>query len=97
MAEESFDIDYIARLAHIELSAEEKEAFGKQLGDVLNYMAKLKSLNVDGIEPTMHGHGRVNAFREDVVTPSADRDAVLANAPERTDDEFKLPKVVEDA
>lgn len=97
MADESFDIDYIARLAHVELSAEEKEAFGKQLGDILNYMAKLKSLNVDGIEPTMHGHGRVNAFREDVVTPSADRDAVLANAPERTDDEFKLPKVVEDA
>ena len=97
MADESFDIDYIARLAHVELSAEEKEAFGKQLGDVLNYMAKLKSVNVDGIEPTMHGHGRVNAFREDVVTPSADRDAVLANAPERTDDEFKLPKVVEDA
>ena len=97
MADESFDIDYIARLAHVELSAEEKEAFGKQLGDILNYMAKLKALDVDGIEPTMHGHGRVNAFREDVVTPSADRDAVLANAPERTDDEFKLPKVVEDA
>lgn len=97
MADESFDIDYIARLAHIELSAEEKVAFGKQLGNVLNYMAKLKTLNVDGIEPTMHGHGRVNAFREDVVTPSIDRDAALANAPERTDDEFKLPKIVEDA
>ena len=75
----------------------EKAAFGKQLGDVLAYMEKLKSLNVEGVEPTMHGHGRVNAFREDVVTPSLDREAALANAPERTGDEFRLPKIVEDA
>ena len=97
MADESFDIDYIARLAHIALSDDEKSAFGKQLGDVLAYMEKLKTLDVSGVEPTMHGHGRVNAFREDVVTPSIDREAALANAPERTDNEFHLPKIVEDA
>ena len=97
MADASFDIDYIARLAHVELTDAEKAAFGKQLGDVLAYMEKLKSLNVEGVEPTMHGHGRVNAFREDVVKPSMARDAALANAPERTDDEFHLPKIVEDA
>ena len=97
MADESFDIDYIARLAHIALTDDEKSAFGKQLGDVLAYMEKLKTLDVSGVEPTMHGHGRVNAFREDVVTPSIDREAALANAPERTDNEFHLPKIVEDA
>ena len=97
MADQSFDIDYIARLAHIVLSDDEKAAFGKQLGDVLAYMEKLKTLDVSGVEPTMHGHGRVNAFREDVVTPSIDREAALANAPERTGDEFRLPKIVEDA
>ena len=97
MADQSFDIDYIARLAHIALPDDEKAAFGKQLGDVLAYMEKLKTLDVSGVEPTMHGHGRVNAFREDVVTPSIDREAALANAPERTGDEFRLPKIVEDA
>ncbi len=97
MADQSFDIDYIARLAHIALTDDEKAAFGKQLGDVLAYMEKLKKLDVEGVEPTMHGHGRVNAFREDVVTPSIDREAALANAPERTGDEFRLPKIVEDA
>ena len=97
MADESFDIDYIARLAHVELTDDEKAAFGKQLGDVLAYMEKLKTLDVRGVEPTMHGHGRVNAFREDVVTPSLDREAALSNAPERTGDEFRLPKIVEDA
>lgn len=97
MAGESFDVDYVARLAHIELDDGEKAEFGRQLGNILAYMEKLKSLDVDGVEPTMHGHGRVNAFREDVVTPSMARDAALANAPERTDDEFRLPKIVEDA
>lgn len=97
MAGESFDIDYVARLAHMELNDDERAAFGRQLGDILAYMEKLKSLDVDGVEPTMHGHGRVNAFREDVVTPSMDRDAALANAPDRTDNEFRLPKIVEDA
>ena len=94
MAGESFDVDYVARLAHIELDDGEKAEFGRQLGNILAYMEKLKSLDV---EPTMHGHGRVNAFREDVVKPSMARDAALANAPERTDDEFRLPKIVEDA
>ena len=92
-----FDVDYVARLAHIELSEVESEAIGKQLGDVLRYMEQLKELDVSDVPPTLHGHGRVNAFREDVVTPSIDRDAVLANAPERTETEFKLPKIVEDA
>ena len=97
MAGEAFDVDYVARLAHIELDDGEKAEFGRQLGNILAYMEKLKSLDVDGVEPTMHGHGRVNAFREDVVKPSMARDAALANAPERTDDEFRLPKIVEDA
>lgn len=97
MAGESFDIDYVARLAHVELDDAEKIEYGRQLGDILAYMEKLKALDVYGVEPTMHGHGRVNAFREDVVTPSMDHDAALANAPDRTDYEFRLPKIVEDA
>ncbi len=97
MADEGFDISYIARLAHLELGEEEANLFSGQLGSVLNYMEKLKELNVDNIEPTMHGHGRVNAFREDEVRPSMDRDAALNNAPGRTETEFLLPKVVEDA
>ncbi len=97
MQEEQFDISYIARLSHIELGEEESALFSNQLGDVLKYMEKLKELDVSEVEPTMHGHGRVNAFREDVVTPSIDRDAVLDNAPGRTETEILLPKIVEDA
>ncbi len=92
-----FDVRYIARLARLELDEDELALYGSQLDNILSYMEKLKELDVSGVEPTMHGHGRVNAFREDVVRPSADKEAILANAPARTGDEFSLPKIVEDA
>ena len=49
------------------------------------------------VPSTMHGREIVNAFREDVVRPSLDREVALANAPARTGDEFMLPKIVEGA
>ena len=54
-------------------------------------------VDVEGIEPMMHGKALVNAFREDVVRPSMSREAALANAPARVGDEFLLPKIVEGA
>ncbi len=92
-----FDVRYIARLARLELDENELALYGAQLGNILSYMEKLKELDVAGVEPTMHGHGRVNAFRDDIVLPSADKESILANAPARTGDEFSLPKIVEDA
>ena len=100
MAAEGFDVAYVARLAHLELGAEESARFAGQLGEILKYMEKLKELDVSSVEPTMHGHGRVNALRDDEPAPSADeaaREAFLSNAPARTGDEFLLPKIVEDA
>lgn len=100
MAAEGFDIGYVARLAHLELGAEEAARFAGQLGDILKYMEKLRELDVSGVEPTLHGHGRVNAFRADEPAPplgEAAREAFLANAPARSGDEFLLPKIVEDA
>lgn len=95
--QEVFDVSYVARLARLELKEEELQKFSSQLGDVLKYMEKLKELDVSGVAPTMHGHGRTNAFREDVVQPSLDKEAALSNAPAGKDGEFLLPKIVEDA
>lgn len=97
MASEGLDVGYVARLAHLELDAGEADRFSAQLGDILKYMEKLRELDVEGVEPTMHGHGRMNAFRDDVPVESGLAEAILANAPERVGDEFKLPKIVEDA
>ena len=97
MADSGFDVGYVARLAHIDLTDEETGLFSVQLGDILKYMEKLKELDVSGVEPTMHGHGRVTAFREDELVAHGNRDGFLANAPGRIGDEYRLPKIVEDA
>ena len=49
----------------------------------------------DGIEPTSHGQPVYNVFRADVVRPGLDHERVLANAPARIEDEFKVPRIME--
>ena len=97
MANQKIDVGYVAELARLELSEAEKAVFQGQLEDIVKYVEKISSVDVEGIEPTMHGRAIVNAFREDVVRPSLDREEALANAPRRTDGEFYLPKIVEGA
>lgn len=91
------DVGYVAELARLELSAEEKEVFQKQLEDIVQYVEKIRSVDVEGVPPTMHGREIVNAFREDEVRASMDRELALGNAPQRAGDEFYLPKIVEGA
>ena len=89
------DVGYVAELARLELTDEEKAVFQPQLENIVKYVEKISEVDVDGVEPMMHGRTLVNAFREDVVRPSMDREAALANAPKRAGDEFLLPKIVE--
>ena len=91
------DVKYIAELARLELSPEEAELFARQMPQIVGYVEKIRELDVEGVEPTMHGQKLVNVFREDVVRPSLDHETALANAPARHNDEFKLPKIVEGA
>jgi len=91
------DVAYVAELARLELSPEEKVTFQQQLETIVQYVEKIGELDLAGIEPTMHGQALVNVLREDEVVPSMDREGFLSNAPARNDFEFKLPKIVEDA
>ncbi|BCJ93632.1 aspartyl/glutamyl-tRNA(Asn/Gln) amidotransferase subunit C [Anaerocolumna cellulosilytica] len=88
-------IDYVAALAKLELSSEEKEKAKKDLGSILDYMATMNELDTDGIEPMSHVFPIRNVFREDVVTNQNNREALLQNAPEKKDGCFKVPKTVE--
>lgn len=97
MEKPSFDVAYVAELARLELTAEEKAVFQPQLENIVKYVEMITSVDVSDVPPTMHGRAIVNALREDVVRPSLDREAALANAPARTGDEFMLPKIVEGA
>ena len=91
------DVRYVAELARLELAEEEMAVFQPQLESIVKYVEKISSVDVDGVEATMHGRRLANAFREDVVRPSLDREKALANAPARVGDEFLLPKIVEGA
>ena len=97
MADLKIDVAYVAELARLELTDDEKALFQPQLENIVKYVEKISSVDVDGIEPMMHGRALVNAFREDVVRPSMSSEAALSNAPKRVGDEFLLPKIVEGA
>lgn len=91
------DVGYVAELARLELSDEEKALFQPQLESIVGYVEKISEADVEGVEPMMHGRELVNAFREDVVRESLPAETALANAPARVGDEFLLPKIVEGA
>ncbi len=95
MADADFNIRYTAELARIDLTEAEQNAFEGQLADVLQYVEKLKELDVDGVAPTAHPVPLVNVTRADEVRPSLDHEDALRNAPSRANDLFLVPKIVE--
>jgi aspartyl-tRNA(Asn)/glutamyl-tRNA(Gln) amidotransferase subunit C len=95
MAIDRKTVEKVAKLARLQLSPEELDRYGKQLGAILDYIAKLEKLDVQGLEPLAHAVDTDNVFREDVPRPSLPRDAALQNAPEKNGDFFIVPKIVE--
>ena len=91
------DVSYVAELARLELTEEEKATFQPQLESIVEYVDKISSVDVEGVLPMMHGRELITVFREDVVGESLSAETALANAPARTGDEFLLPKIVEGA
>ena len=89
------DIEHVARLARLELTAEEKSRLRDQLGVILENAAKVSEVATDDVPPTAYAIPRSNVLRPDEVTPSLTVEEVLSNAPEVEDDRFKVPKVVE--
>ena len=89
------DIDYVANLARIALTPEEKTLFTDQLGDVLTYIKKLQSVDVSGVEPMAHASPVFNVWREDEPEASLPPEVALRNAPAQRDQQVVVPKVVE--
>lgn len=90
------EVERVAKLARLEISEAEKDAFSKQLSAILTYVEQLKRLDTAGVEPTATVLAQTNVFRDDVVCPSLPPDAALANAPEPADGFFSVPRILED-
>jgi aspartyl-tRNA(Asn)/glutamyl-tRNA(Gln) amidotransferase subunit C len=89
------DIEHVARLARLELTSAEMTRLREQLGAILEHAAKVGEVAADDVPPTAYAIPRSNVLRPDEVTPSLSVEDVLANAPEREDDRFKVPRIAE--
>ena len=95
MANNDFDIHYVANLARIALSPDQEARLAAQLGDILGYVKKLEELDVTGVEPMAHAVPLANVLRTDEVQPSIPQEAALTNAPKQANGLFIVPKIVE--
>jgi aspartyl-tRNA(Asn)/glutamyl-tRNA(Gln) amidotransferase subunit C len=87
-------VEYIANLARIELTEEEKETLRPQLSGILEYIEKLNELDVSGVEPTKEPFVKENVLRDDVVVKSKVLPDIMDNAPAAEDNHFKIPRVI---
>jgi aspartyl-tRNA(Asn)/glutamyl-tRNA(Gln) amidotransferase subunit C len=95
MSLDSAAIRRIAKLARIRVDNAEVATLQTELNAILGYVEQLNEVDVTGIEPLSGGAQMAMRLREDVVTDGNIAEQILANAPDRTDNFFTVPKVVE--
>lgn len=88
-------IEYVGILAKLSLSREEREAAKKDMGRMLTYIDMLNELDTEGVAPMSHVFSVQNVFREDEVTNGDASEQMLANAPQKKDCQYKVPRTVE--
>ncbi|MCJ7537919.1 MAG: Asp-tRNA(Asn)/Glu-tRNA(Gln) amidotransferase subunit GatC [Anaerolineales bacterium] len=89
------EVEHIAELARLRLSSEEKARYAAQLSDILDYAARLQSVDTTGISPTASVITTDSVLREDKVRPGLSQQELLDNAPEITRGQFRVPPVLE--
>lgn len=89
------DVLHLAQLSSLQLSDDEVDALQADLGNILGYIAQLDELDTSGVEPTYQVTDLENVWRDDVVQQhAADREKLLALAPDTADNQIKVPKVL---
>jgi len=87
-------VQHVAKLSRLSLPPDRLAKLAGQLESILEYVDKIQSADVSGVEPMAHALPISNVFREDVVEPSLPVEKVLANAPDSDPPFFKVPKVI---
>lgn len=88
------DVKYVALLAHIELSEEEKETLTEQLNEIIEYFKNVDAVDTEGINPTYHVLELLNIFQEDEILPSLPANEILKNAARKEKRFFKAPRII---
>jgi aspartyl-tRNA(Asn)/glutamyl-tRNA(Gln) amidotransferase subunit C len=102
------DVDYVAALAHLDLTADERTRMVRDLNSILSYIDTMNELDTSNVAPMAQTADRFGTdarkqgservayvLREDATRPSLPHEVALANAPEKDGSYFKVPKVIE--
>ena len=88
------DVAKVARLARLDVTADELDRMTVQLDGMLEHFADIDALDLAAVEPMTQPYPLVNVLRPDVVQPGLDRDEVLAAAPATEDGRFRVPPII---
>ena len=88
------EIQYIANLAELYLSEDEKKRMSAELSQILEHIEKISELDIQNVKPTSHAVVTENVFRDDEPIKPLDREEILSNAPLMEADSFKVPPIV---
>ncbi|MDP0490852.1 MAG: Asp-tRNA(Asn)/Glu-tRNA(Gln) amidotransferase subunit GatC [Verrucomicrobiota bacterium JB023] len=95
MSDSQLSLKRIAELARLDLSDEEISTFEGQLTHILEHIDTLKSIDVDGVEPSAHPTPVFDVLRPDESRPGLSPEAFLQNAPDQAQGQIRVPKVVD--
>ncbi|OPX31025.1 MAG: asparaginyl/glutamyl-tRNA amidotransferase subunit C [Candidatus Omnitrophica bacterium 4484_171] len=87
-------VEYVANLARIDIREDQKSRFTDELSRILEYIDKLKELNVESIRPTRGAFTEENVLRPDRQKKKEYYTDILNNAPASEDNHFRVPKVI---
>jgi aspartyl-tRNA(Asn)/glutamyl-tRNA(Gln) amidotransferase subunit C len=91
------DVAKLAALARIEMSEEELVSLSSQFGVILDAVARVQEVNLEGVIATSHPQPIQNVFREDQVRPSLTPEQALSGAPAQEEQRFRVPQILGEA
>ncbi len=95
MAVSKKDVEHIAKLAKLKFNEAEKEKLQAELNKILEYIDKLNEIDLSGVESVENINETENVFREDNTGVCLTKEEALKNAPSKTENFFKVPKVLD--
>ena len=88
------DVAKIAGLARIEMTESELVELSSQFGMILDAVARVQEVNLDGVKATSHPQPIENITRPDVVLPSLSPSDALSGAPAQEEQRFRVPQIL---
>lgn len=90
------DVAHLAKLARINIPADELDHYARQLDAILNAVAEVSSLDTANVSAMSHPVPMTNVFREDILGNSLTAEQALSGAPAVEDERFRVPRILDE-